>query len=440
MDSIRLSQINEALNYDKNINAMVFNLEKKRTAMFPDAEVLPYSQIGEETMTTTKEGANSLKVLLDAKLATVAQLNRSVGIDAGYASAADDIGQVQPVVQAYNQVVAPFISTQLTQQTKDAILTELRYLLDRLGALEKGLRGVLNDNRITGNTMVSCIVARTVFHLMSKQIKVGKLLVIREEDINQKVLELLQRPLYKRRLGNATFPRPPGGGPGPGPGPGPGGPGGFPRGRRGSPPPPPGPSGDTDGDTEGDPGGPPPSGPPPSGGPPLGTDVVRPYTGPSSAPAAAPVAALPKSFRITSDPEDSGYDSVASASTFRGFQMDRFSRQVDESESDRFADPFDATPSRSSVSPATEDPQPAIQLSAKDEKKVEQLSGLLDIYTHLTQRSGRGMPAMTPALVNYAPGVRQSKRGGGKTIQAMAPILEFNETADDPYLMRQQVH
>ena len=64
MDSIRLSQVNEALNYDKNINAMVFNLEKKRTAMFPDAEVLPYSQIGEETMTTTKEGANSLKVLL----------------------------------------------------------------------------------------------------------------------------------------------------------------------------------------------------------------------------------------------------------------------------------------------------------------------------------------------------------------------------------------
>jgi hypothetical protein len=63
-----------------------------------------------------------------------------------------------------------------------------------------------------------------------------------------------------------------------------------------------------------------------------------------------------------------------------------------------------------------------------------------DIYTHLTQRSGRGMPAMTPALVNYAPGVRQSKRGGGKTIQAMAPILEFNEAADDPYLMRQQAH
>ena len=68
------------------------------------------------------------------------------------------------------------------------------------------------------------------------------------------------------------------------------------------------------------------------------------------------------------------------------------------------------------------------------------ISKKTDIQTHLARQSGSGMPAMTPALVNYAPGIRQSKRGGGNTIRAMAPILEFNETADDPYLMRQQVH
>ena len=61
MDSLRLSQVHEALNYDKNINAMVFNLEKKRTAMYPDPEVLPYSQIGEETMTSTKEGGELIE-------------------------------------------------------------------------------------------------------------------------------------------------------------------------------------------------------------------------------------------------------------------------------------------------------------------------------------------------------------------------------------------
>ena len=47
----------------------------------------------------------------------------------------------------------------------------------------------------------------------------------------------------------------------------------------------------------------------------------------------------------------------------------------------------------------------------------------------------------TPSrLVSYAPGVKQSKRGGAKTIQGLAPVLEFNEAADDPYVMRQQVH
>jgi hypothetical protein len=55
---------------------------------------------------------------------------------------------------------------------------------------------------------------------------------------------------------------------------------------------------------------------------------------------------------------------------------------------------------------------------------------------------GRGQQALgkRAPLVNYGAGVRQMRKGGGKTIRAMAPILEFNETADDPYLMRQQVH
>ena len=54
---------------------------------------------------------------------------------------------------------------------------------------------------------------------------------------------------------------------------------------------------------------------------------------------------------------------------------------------------------------------------------------------------GRGHQALEKQapLVNYGAGVRQMRKGEGKTIRAMAPILEFNEAADDPYLMRQQV-
>ena len=107
MDSIRLGQINEVLNYDKNINSMVFNLEKKRTATFPDEEVLPYSQIAEEMETSIQQGSNTLKVMLESKIASVAQLNRAVGVDSGYSPAFADISATKPIIQAYNQVVTP---------------------------------------------------------------------------------------------------------------------------------------------------------------------------------------------------------------------------------------------------------------------------------------------------------------------------------------------
>ena len=46
---------------------------------------------------------------------------------------------------------------------------------------------------------------------------------------------------------------------------------------------------------------------------------------------------------------------------------------------------------------------------------------------------------MKTTLVNYGSGVRRTRRGGARTIQGMAPILEFNEAADDPYVMRPKV-
>ena len=77
MDAIRLGQINEALGYDRSMNAMVFNIEKKRVARYPDEEVIPESQITEEMEDTAKEQVNALRVILDNKQANVAVLPRS---------------------------------------------------------------------------------------------------------------------------------------------------------------------------------------------------------------------------------------------------------------------------------------------------------------------------------------------------------------------------
>ena len=403
MDSIRLSQINEALNYDKNINGMVWNLEKKRTAAFPDPEVLPYSQLGEETMTTTKEGSNSLKVLLDAKIASVAQLNRQVQVDGNYPSAADDIGQVQPVVQAYNQVVAPFMSTQLTQQTRDAILTEMRYLLDRLGKLRKGLGDALDHRNLNANAVQNCVVALAVFIIMDDQIKTAKLLPISDNDVNQKVADLLERrPRWRAALGDRRPPFFPPGGGGPGGGPPPGGPGG-------APPPggnPPG-SGPRPSTRPAPP--PPPPGPGPSnGGPPIGPLAPLPprrrataqdfanavmahsrgenpfgpvpaTVAPTSQPAAPPSTQQYDIFTPRPSQVDNGYHTAT-----EGEEVPDTSSAVrpawmpSDSDSDRFSDPFNATPSRPSVS-SEEEPAAAEEQQSSAEEVDSNANALAQI-------------------------------------------------------------
>ena len=64
-----------------------------------------------------------------------------------------------------------------------------------------------------------------------------------------------------------------------------------------------------------------------------------------------------------------------------------------------------------------------------------------DDTQHASSGEGNGQQALNKQapLVNYGTGVQQIRRGGGNTIKAMAPSLEFKETADDPYVMRQQV-
>ncbi|MFM7980708.1 MAG: hypothetical protein ACKPKO_15450, partial [Candidatus Fonsibacter sp.] len=63
MDAIRLRQIDEVLGYDKKIKTMVFGIEKKRVARYPDER--PESQYDADAETTMKDNINALRVLLD---------------------------------------------------------------------------------------------------------------------------------------------------------------------------------------------------------------------------------------------------------------------------------------------------------------------------------------------------------------------------------------
>ena len=69
MDAIRLRQIDEVLGYDKRINTMVFGIEKKRVARYPDER--PESQYDATAETSMKDSINALRVFLDNRYANV---------------------------------------------------------------------------------------------------------------------------------------------------------------------------------------------------------------------------------------------------------------------------------------------------------------------------------------------------------------------------------
>ena len=147
MDSIRLSQINEALNYDKNINSMVFNLEKKRAAMSPDPIVVPYSQVNAEALTAARAALDQLRVLLDSKRASLSLMIRpgSRIESQEFASGASDVGQVELVGQLYNQVVGLYSIGNLTQQTKGLIMQSVQQIQKQVAGMIAGLRKVLEE-------------------------------------------------------------------------------------------------------------------------------------------------------------------------------------------------------------------------------------------------------------------------------------------------------
>ena len=66
MDAIRRQQISEVLNYDRNMNLRVLDLEKKQVATMQD-ERTPYVQQDQQGIDNTNTLINNLMVLLDRK-------------------------------------------------------------------------------------------------------------------------------------------------------------------------------------------------------------------------------------------------------------------------------------------------------------------------------------------------------------------------------------
>ena len=72
MDAIRLKQIDEALGYDKHINTIIFDMEKKQVAQkILEMPRDDYAMIYAQWMMDVNDAANALQLVLDGKLGNV---------------------------------------------------------------------------------------------------------------------------------------------------------------------------------------------------------------------------------------------------------------------------------------------------------------------------------------------------------------------------------
>ena len=111
MDSIRWQQIAEVLNYDRNVNLQVMNLEKKGVAEMAETGALSSLQT-QHVLDDTSELINSLMIILDKKKAGVLSLpHYTAAHGKQHIESVDALADIHEVVDAYNAIVAVTIQS-----------------------------------------------------------------------------------------------------------------------------------------------------------------------------------------------------------------------------------------------------------------------------------------------------------------------------------------
>jgi hypothetical protein len=104
----RRKLINEVLNYDKEIDQRVLNLEKQQIKKWGAEDPQPFIQVDDDVVTAAKETVANLKVLLDQKLA-------------GFNDHELKSATVEDVIKLYNNLAELFIKSSNTNATKIAV-------------------------------------------------------------------------------------------------------------------------------------------------------------------------------------------------------------------------------------------------------------------------------------------------------------------------------
>ena len=145
MNDLRRRQIEEVLDYDKNINAMVFNIQKKNVGLTTES-LLPYTQLNAEVNESVSTSINQLFVLLERKKSEIhTYLQHNYAIVGMKKASVQELGNIEEVMRLYNTAVEPYLGmkTSLTQTTKNQLLSSIRKIMPQVSYLVNRLRGAL---------------------------------------------------------------------------------------------------------------------------------------------------------------------------------------------------------------------------------------------------------------------------------------------------------
>jgi len=129
MDSVRMSQIREALDDDKKYYGQSFEIVKRYIGQTQQGEEpVEYQQLNQEDIQMLDEELVPAFIeLLDSKYMDLNNVVRSNSATPPQApgSLTQNIGQVEDVINMYNKIISIVINPTNTPQTKEALMTAL---------------------------------------------------------------------------------------------------------------------------------------------------------------------------------------------------------------------------------------------------------------------------------------------------------------------------
>ena len=181
LNDLRLRQINEVLDYDKNMNRRAYEigLQNKQSYEEPQA----YAQLNDEDIGAVNELISKFNLLLEKKINEIDKMIRTNSTDVG-----KNIGLTEDVIILYNKIISIYLNPANTQQTKTVILTAIIKIEENITEAESLLLNVLNSNatrnaRIATLVFLPSIKAYVVYDLIASQLRSKRFIIITNQDL-----------------------------------------------------------------------------------------------------------------------------------------------------------------------------------------------------------------------------------------------------------------